>query len=68
MDAKLIDEDYIRRAAAAVGLELARSHVPGVTAYFQMIAAFAATVNEFPLDEMTENALVFTPCSRTTQE
>ena len=63
-----IDDEYVRRAAAVVGLELAPEHVPGVVLYSRMIAAFAATVNEFPLATDTESAAVFTPCSPPTPE
>ena len=63
MDPKLIDADYVVRAARAVGLELAPDHVPGVARYFRMIAGMADLVNEFPLDASDEHAAIFTPCS-----
>ena len=68
MDTKAIDQVYVLQAAAGVGLELQPSHIPGVIAYFQVIADFAAMVSEFPLDEATENAAVFMPCSPTKRE
>ena len=62
MDIDLIGEAYIRQAARGAGLELAPEHVPGVIMYFRMIAGLAAAVNEFSLDENSENAAIFTPC------
>jgi Protein of unknown function (DUF4089) len=59
----LIDEAYVRQAAHGVGLELAPEHVAGVVTYFKMIAGMAAIVNEFSLDEKSEHAAIFTPCS-----
>ena len=58
-----IDEAGVRRAAEMVDLTLSPDHVPGVIIYFQMLAEFAALVNEFPLDETTEHAPIFVPCS-----
>lgn len=63
-----IDEAYVLLAARAAGLELAPAHLPGVTAYFRMIAGIAAAVNEFPLGDDTECAAVFTPCLPPTPE
>jgi hypothetical protein len=61
-------DDHILRDAARIGLTLDTAHVPGVTYYFNVIAGFAATVNEFPLDETVEPAPVFTPCLPPTPE
>jgi hypothetical protein len=62
MEPDLIDETYVRQAAHAAGLEILPEHLPGVVTYFRMVSGIAATVNEFPLDENTEIAAVFTPC------
>ena len=58
-----IDEASVRAAAAAVGLELASEHVPGVIFYSRMIAEFAAKVDGFALPADMDIAPVFTPCS-----
>jgi hypothetical protein len=63
MDEKLIDATFVVQAAHGVGLELAPEHVPGVVTYFKMINAMATAVNGLPLDEESEHAAVFTPCS-----
>ena len=63
MKSTLIDEAAIRRAAEIVDLPLSAEHAPGVVLYFRMIAEFAALINEFPLDENTEPASIFVPCS-----
>jgi hypothetical protein len=58
-----IDEEFVRRAARGVGLELAPSHVPGVIRYLKTIAGMADSITGFPIDEGAEPAPVFTPCS-----
>lgn len=63
MKSTLIDETSVRRAAETVDLPLSPEHAPGVVMYFGMIAEFAALVNEFPLDALTEPASIFVPCS-----
>ena len=61
-----IDEDDVRRLAQLAGLDLNPAHVPGLIANFRVIAAIAASVNEFPLTDDIENSAVYSPCS--TQE
>jgi Protein of unknown function (DUF4089) len=62
MNSNDIDESSVRRAAAAVDLDIAPAHLPGVLFYYRMVAGFAATVADFALDETSEPAGVFTPC------
>ena len=66
MDDQLIDDAYVVQAARGVGLELAPEHVQGVVMYFKMISGMAAAVNGMSLDEDSEPAAVFTPCSAPT--
>ena len=68
MKSDSIDEEFVKRAAHAVGLELAPSHVPGVVRYFTMIAGMAESVAGFPLEAEAEPAPVFIPCSAPTQD
>jgi hypothetical protein len=68
LDPKLIDDEHVARAAHGIGLELAASHIPGVVRYFKMIAGMADSVAGLPLDDTTEPAAVFTPCSAPTQD
>ena len=49
-----IDEAFVRRATALLGIELTAAQVPGVIANFQRTAQLAATVNEFPLDQVAD--------------
>jgi hypothetical protein len=63
VDPNRIDAEYVVHAALGVGLELAPAHVPGVVLYFKMIAGMAESVNAFPLDDIAEQAAIFTPCS-----
>jgi hypothetical protein len=63
-----IDEEFVKRAARGVGLELAPSHVPGVVRYLKMIAGMAESITAFPLDEEAEPAPMFTPCSAPTRD
>ena len=44
-----IDEAYVRRATALVGIELTAAQVPGVIDNFRRTAQVAALVNEFEL-------------------
>jgi hypothetical protein len=57
-----VDEIYVLQAARAVGLELSPTHMPGVVAYFQVIAEFAAAVNEVELGDHAESAMSYMPC------
>ena len=52
---------YLNAAAAAVGLEIAPEHRPGVIANLERIAAMAEMVMSFPLPEAEEPAPVFRP-------
>jgi hypothetical protein len=63
VDIDRIDESSVMQAARGVDLELAPGHVAEVTMYFRMIAGMAAAVNEFALDETSESAAIFIPCS-----
>lgn len=68
MAADSIDETSVKQAALRVGIELAPAHIPGVVLYSNMLAEFAASVEAFPLDENTEPAAVFTPCTNSTPD
>jgi len=68
MDEKLIDAAFVVTAAHGIGLELALEHVPGVVTYFKMINGMATAVNGLALDEESEHAAVFTPCSAPAQD
>jgi hypothetical protein len=46
----LIDEAFVRRAAALQGIEITAEQMPGVIANLQRTAQLAAVVDEFPLD------------------
>ncbi|MBS0335243.1 MAG: DUF4089 domain-containing protein [Proteobacteria bacterium] len=50
MDPALIDEAFVRRAAALQGIELTAEQLPGVIENLRRTAQLAAAVNEFPLD------------------
>jgi hypothetical protein len=63
MDPDRIDAEFVAHAAHAIGLELAPAQVPGVVRYYKLIAGMAEAVNAFPLDDSTEAAAIFTPCS-----
>jgi hypothetical protein len=67
MKPDFIDEAFVTRAARGVGLELAPSHIPGVVRYFKIIAGMAESVGGLPLDDTTEPAAIFTPCSAPTR-
>jgi len=54
-------ESYMMAAAAALGLEIAPGHRPGVVLNLERIAQMAATVMDFPLPEDEEPAPVFRP-------
>ena len=49
-----IDEAYVRRATALMGIELTAAQVPGVIENFRRTAQLAALVNEFPLDTVVD--------------
>jgi len=49
-----IDEAYVRRATALLGIELTAAQVPGVIENFRRTAQVAALVCEFPLDQVTD--------------
>ena len=63
MDLQSLDEEAIMILARALGIELDHEHLKGVMLNFRTIAAFAALVCEFPLDEDIESALVYRLCS-----
>jgi len=52
----VIDEAFVRRSSALHGIELTPEQVPGVVANFQLTARIAAAVNEFPLDQVTDES------------
>jgi hypothetical protein len=54
LDPGLIDEAYVRRAAALQGIEPTAEQLPGVIANLQRTAQIAASVNEFALDQMID--------------
>ena len=54
-------ERLMDAAAAAIGLEIAAAHRPGVIANLDRIAAMARLVMAFPLPEEIEPAPVFRP-------
>ena len=54
-------ENLMDAAAAAIGLEIAAAHRPGVIANLDRIAALARLVMAFPLPEEIEPAPVFRP-------
>jgi hypothetical protein len=56
LDPDLIDEAFVRRALALQGIELTPAQVPGVIANLQRTAQLAATVNAFPLDQVTDES------------
>ena len=68
MKSDSIDDEFVKRAADGLGLELAPSHVPGVVRYFKMIAGMAESVAGFPLDDEAQPAPIFIPCSAPTQD
>ncbi len=45
-----IDEAYVKRAAALMGIALTPAQVPGVVESLKRTAQVAALVNDFPLD------------------
>ena len=51
-----IDEAYVRRATALLGIELTPAQVPGVIENLRRTAQVAALVNEFALDPMADEA------------
>jgi hypothetical protein len=54
-------ENLMDAAAAAIGLEIAAAHRPGVIANLDRIAAMAELVMGFPLPDEVEPAPVFQP-------
>ena len=54
MGADLIDEEFVRRAAALQGIEITPEQMPGVIANLQRTTQLAALVNAFPLDPVAD--------------
>jgi hypothetical protein len=54
-------EAYADAAAALIGLPLDAAHRPGVVLNLERIAAMAALLMSFPLDDDVEPAPVFRP-------
>jgi len=54
-------EAYVDAASAALGLEIAAAHRPGVVHYLGLAAAMAERVMEFPLGADDDPAPVFVP-------
>jgi len=54
-------EKYVDAAAAALDLNLAAAHRPGVLENFTRLAQLAAVVNEFPLTPEDEPAPLWKP-------
>ena len=54
-------ERYLDVAAAAMGLQIAPEHRPGVIVNLERLAEVARQVLEFPLPDETEAAPVFRP-------
>jgi hypothetical protein len=52
---------YLDGAAAALALEIAPEHRPGVLANLERLAEVARLIMEFPLPDETEAAPVFRP-------
>ena len=50
----LIDEAFVRRAAALQGIEITAEQLPGVIANLQRTAQLAGLVTAFPLDTVTD--------------
>ena len=51
-----IDEAYVRRATALLGIELTAAQVPGVVDNLRRTAQVAALVDEFALDPVTDES------------
>lgn len=47
-------EQYVKAAAAAIGLPIAPAHLPGVILNFERLAGIAAAVNSFALGPADE--------------
>lgn len=56
-------EHYVDVAAAAIGLEIAPAHRPGVLTYMRLASGLAQQVMAFPLSPVDEPAAVFHPVS-----
>jgi hypothetical protein len=54
-------KEYVEAAAQAIGLPLDEAHLPGVVLHMERLAAMAALVAEFPLEEEAEPAPVYRP-------
>lgn len=54
MDTELIDEAFVRRAAALQGIEITPEQMPGVIGNLRRTAQIAAAVNAFPLDPVAD--------------
>ncbi len=53
-DPASIDEAYVRRATVLMGIHLTPEQIPGVIENFRRTAQAASLVNEFPLDQATD--------------
>ena len=51
-----IDEAYVRKATALMGIELTAAQVPGVIENLRRTALVAAFVNEFALDPAADES------------
>jgi hypothetical protein len=56
LDPELIDEAFVRRAAALQGIVITPEQMPGVVGNLRRTAQIAAAVNAFPLDPVTDEA------------
>lgn len=54
MEAPLIDEAFVQRAAALVGIEVTAAQMPGVLANLRRTAELASLVNAFALDPVRD--------------
>jgi hypothetical protein len=52
---------YVAAAAPLMNLRLSEAHLPGVILNVERIAAMAALVLDFPLDDASEPAPIFRP-------
>ena len=56
MQPELIDEDFVRRGCALLGIELTPEQVPGVIENLRRTAQIAAAIDGFELDQVTDEA------------
>ena len=54
LDPAVIDEEYVRRATALLGIDITPAQMPGVIENLRRTAQVAAVVNEFPLDQVVD--------------